>query len=430
MSKPYPSRRELRLQRERAERARLREAELQRWTDEVEQRDKPLKAIPTPESAPVEDATTTDAPTPAPATENGNQPVQDADDDAAPAVSTSAASRRRRADSQVTSTGMLPIISKPVEQPKPQSRREMRELETRRAAQRQAELKRLQRQQAESEGSSRRRANAPQTTPPPAPAVPELAVDTSPAQQADSPSDEDVFDVEITGMHLSATEITDTGGLDTIEIRRAELRAETERLTQEIIELGASNPNVIDSKLLRRQKELAEKSQELQHLETAAIELVESENEDAVESPDTTADATAEESQESDTTRQATPEQDAETPNAESSEDVKPNRGRRRRQSTQGTFVTGPFEVAEDDDTTASTPARETKKPPLAEFIQAPTEPERDPRDPLEASSAHGLDTLDARDVEAPDRILRMSAVIMFAIGMIALIVAIILLAR
>src|SRR5699024_12669621 len=41
MSKPYPSRRELRLQRERAERARLREAQLKRWTDDIEQRDQP-----------------------------------------------------------------------------------------------------------------------------------------------------------------------------------------------------------------------------------------------------------------------------------------------------------------------------------------------------------------------------------------------------
>ncbi|HEY4557143.1 MAG TPA: hypothetical protein VIG82_03015, partial [Enteractinococcus sp.] len=38
MSNPYPSRRELRLQRERAERAKLREAENQRWSQEVEQR--------------------------------------------------------------------------------------------------------------------------------------------------------------------------------------------------------------------------------------------------------------------------------------------------------------------------------------------------------------------------------------------------------
>ncbi|MDN6498786.1 MAG: hypothetical protein L0K44_03380, partial [Yaniella sp.] len=76
----------------------------------------------------------------------------------------------------------------------------------------------------------------------------------------------------------SAVEITDMSGLDTLEIRRAELRDETERLTQEIIQLGQENPNVIDPLLLRRQKELAEKSQELQELETSGIEIVEGED--------------------------------------------------------------------------------------------------------------------------------------------------------
>ena len=38
MSKSYPSRRELRLQREREERAKLRDEEAQRWAIELEQR--------------------------------------------------------------------------------------------------------------------------------------------------------------------------------------------------------------------------------------------------------------------------------------------------------------------------------------------------------------------------------------------------------
>jgi hypothetical protein len=240
-------------------------------------------------------------------------------------------------------------------------------------------------------------------------------------------------------------------GLDTIEIRRAELRAETERLTQEIIELGESNPNVIDPKLLRRQKELAEKSQELQDLETAAIELVESE---AIEAPPEETDpAAADEVEQEPATDAQTAPDDVETaePKTESAapqttqqssadaaeqqaedQPVARSRRRSRRRTTQGPFVSGPFEITQDTTAPASEePAAEkTKKPPLADFIRAPVEPEpeRDPREPLEASAAHGLDTLDARDVEAPDRRLRMSAVVMFAIGLIALIIAIILL--
>lgn len=445
MSNPYPSRRELRLQRERAERARLREAELKRWTDEVEQRDQPplepLSPLPVPDQ--------TDG-----ADDGADQPSEPVPDQMPPEVeadqtaSEPLPSRRyRRAVSPVTSTGMLPIISKPSEQskePKPRSRREARQQASRRAAQRRAEIARLEREQ-ERQGEElkpRRRATAPQTTPPPAPAT------VDPVENLD----DELADVEITSTHeLSATEITDMGGLDTIEIRRAELRAETERLTQEIIELGESNPNVIDPKLLRRQKELAEKSQELQDLETAAIELVESE---AIEAPPEETDpAAADEVEQEPATDALTAPDDVETaePKTESAapqttqqssadaaeqqaedQPVVRSRRRSRRRTTQGPFVSGPFEITEDTAAPAAEePAAEkTKKPPLAEFVRAPVEPEpeRDPREPLEASAAHGLDTLDARDVEAPDRRLRMSAVVMFAIGLIALIIAIILL--
>src|SRR5699024_5871376 len=88
------------------------------------------------------------------------------------------------------------------------------------------------------------------------------------AQEADH--EEDIVVSTSEQYDESSMEITDMSGLDTMEIRRAELRAETEKLTQEIIALGQENPNVIDPLLLRRQKELAEKSQELQDLETAA----------------------------------------------------------------------------------------------------------------------------------------------------------------
>ena len=471
MSNPYPSRRELRLQRERAERAKLREAENQRWSQEVEQRNlQPAEPIVEPVE---EDNASDQDDAHASGRRASVRPVDTPPDVETPDAELPAESRRRRrADSEVTSTGMIPIISKPRdESPKPRSRREARQLEARRAAERRAELERLQREQGEvAEPKTVRRASAPQTSPAPA-ASPEPVTETTAPQPEESTPQEaaveeagvdEEFDVEITATHdFSATEITDMSGLDTIEIRRAELRAETERLTQEIIELGERNPNVIDPKLLRRQKELAEKSQELQELETAAIELggePEPQDKPAVsaepapeEEPVSFGRATQDEpaaddesdgSESAEPTTKAMPTQPADsatapdqTDDATLAREQSENKGlrRRRRRSSEGPFITGPFEV--DDEETSETettkPVSETK-PPLAEFIRAPVapEPERDPREPLEASSAHGLDTLDAKDVEAPERRLRISAAVMFAIGVIALLVAIILLTR
>jgi len=471
MSNPYPSRRELRLQRERAQRAKLREAENQRWTQEVEQRN-PQPVELTPE--PVEEDTSSDQDDAfAPGRRASARPVDTPPDvETLDAEMSAESRRRRRADSEVTSTGMIPIISKPRdESPKPRSRREARLLEARRAAERRAELERLQREQGEvAEPKTVRRASAPQTSPAPA-ASPEPVTETTAPQPEESTPQEaaveeagvdEEFDVEITATHdFSATEITDMSGLDTIEIRRAELRAETERLTQEIIELGERNPNVIDPKLLRRQKELAEKSQELQELETAAIELggepepqdkpvvsaePASEEEPVSSGPATQDEPAAEDesdgSESAEPTTQAMPTQPADSATApDQTDDATPareqseNKGlrRRRRRSSEGPFITGPFEVEDEEasETETTKPVSETK-PPLADFIRAPVapEPERDPREPLEASSAHGLDTLDAKDVEAPERRLRISAAVMFAIGVIALLVAIILLTR
>src|SRR5690625_988294 len=147
MSKPYPSRRELRLQREREERAKLRDAEVQRWAAERDTRQtSSIEADDvTPDNPQASELDDTGSfgrraaahPVDAPAD------VEEAAMDAPPGTR-----RRRRADSEITSTGMLPIISKP--QPKktadrPLSRREMREVEERRAAERRAEIARLQR---------------------------------------------------------------------------------------------------------------------------------------------------------------------------------------------------------------------------------------------------------------------------------------------
>lgn len=448
MSNAYPSRRELRLQREREARAKLRDAEVQRWTNEVEQRHQQPDETPEPILLPIDDELTADSQDAdqddvlAPGRRASTRPVDDASEtEDAETQAFAGSRRRRRADSEVTSTGMLPIISEPRDErkaPKPTSRREARQLEARRAAQRRADIERLQREQGElEEGKPLRRATAPQTTPPPVPVEEAVTESETPQPEliAEEPGAQDVLEVEITASHeVSATEITDMSGLDTIEIRRAELRAETERLTREIIQLGESNPNVIDPQLLRRQKELAEKSQELQSLETAAIEIVEAENQDtSAEDTAATTLSPAQASENADNANESTPAQDENTAPVAKPMQTRRSSGRRRRRTTDGPFVTGPFEVTDEDDSASeSTTSANQTKPPLAEFIRAPLapEPERDPRQPVDASSAHGLDTLDAKDVEAPERRLITSAAIMFAIGVIALIVAIILFTR
>lgn len=426
MSNPYPSRRELRLQREREQRTILRDEEAQRWANEVEHR----------QLRPAElETTTQDADEPTAAETTATLAVADDNPDETPVQ---AEQRQiRRADSAVTSTGMLPIISKPRVQraAKPRSRREARQQEARNAAARRAELERLEREQGQpAEEKVVRRATSPQLTPPPVP-VDDAVVATAdePTEITVVPAESEQPSIEIVGSHEpTAAEITDMSGLDTIEIRRAELRAETERLTQEIIELGESNPNVIDPQLLRRQKELAVKSRELQELETAAIEIVESTRDD---------DATTSQHEvaldvqtEADTTfvddapESASAAADVATSPA-APEQSSGRRGRRR--STTGPFVSGPFTVDEDP-AEESSPTKAGKKPPLSDFLRPLTDdkPKTEPRQPIDATSAHGLDTLDAKDVEAPERRIMTSAVVMFAIGIIALIIAIILFTR
>ena len=456
MSKSYPSRRELRLQREREERAKLRDAEVQRWAAERDTRQtSSIEADNvTPDNPQASELDDTGSfgrraaahPVDAPAD------VEEAAMDAPPGTR-----RRRRADSEITSTGMLPIISKP--QPKktadrPLSRREMREVEERRAAERRAEIARLQREQARTaEVKPARRATAPQTspiaiTPIISPVAQKPAPTRPPATQPES-------DVEVTLGDVfaeSATEITDMSGLDTIEIRRAELRAETERLTQEILEMGQSNPNVIDPVMLRRQKELAEKSKELQDLETAAIALVEEAGHDHTPTAQEPSKANATEPSKSaqlfitspagqSTGTAAKPPIAEELGSASSSKKVtsskeparperdttKPTR-RRHRRAQSGPMITGPFDVDEQTqhaDKPAPVPSAE-----LFEELHRPTKSSSSSGEPVDASEAHGLDSLDAKDFEAPERRMVMSSAIVFAIGIIALITAIILLIR
>src|SRR5699024_3319723 len=146
--------------------------------------------------------------------------------------------------------------------PKPRSRREARQQAAQKAAERRADIEALEAQQAtqsEAEPNVARPATELKAAPPPISAETTPVESQANAQEADN--EEDIVVSTSEQYDESSMEITDMSGLDTMEIRRAELRAETEKLTQEIIALGQENPNVIDPLLLRRQKELAEKSQ-------------------------------------------------------------------------------------------------------------------------------------------------------------------------
>lgn len=455
MSNPYPSRRELRLQREREERAKLRDAEAQRWAEEVEDREQRAagaerqanetlaKAEPVPASeateVPLEPAQPDQwqdanfagrraAATPVDAPSDVDAP--DDEEEVAPR-------RRRRADSQVTSTGMLPLITKRRDEsehgPKPQSRREARAYARRVSSERQDDNEALKAQQEEQQQAAParpgRRATAPQASPPPLPAVEE-----EPAALEEPQNDEATFEASEDTVVLStwerygesAVEITDMSGLDTLEIRRAELRDETERLTQEIIQLGQENPHVIDPLLLRRQKELAEKSQELQELETSGIEIVEGED---------SQDNGVQDAPEVDSTPEApvddvVPQEDSNSDPTADEAETKPSR--RARRASSGPMITGPFEVSSNDESEAPK-AEDTKPDFAAHFEQQPdTEalPVTGPEQPLEASSAHGLDTLDPKESEAPERLILTISIAVFAVGIIALIIALILLTR
>ncbi|NWN89307.1 MAG: hypothetical protein HLX51_12345 [Micrococcaceae bacterium] len=462
MSNSYPSRRDLRLQREREERSKLRDEEAQRWAEEVEQREQRAaeaereatetvaKVTPVPASrvtGTTSDTTPVDETSSVPeemgtqddaelANAQGRRAAASPVDAPADVDEPSAdvpAPRRRRADSQVTSTGMLPIITKRSEEEnesKPLSRREAREQAARADAERRAEIAALEQQQANLEESAEpkvvRRATSPQAPPPPIPAVTETPVG----------SEEDDIVVSTSEQYgASAVEITDMSGLDTIEIRREALRAETEELTQEIVRLGQENPNVIDPLLLRRQKELAEKSQELQELETAAVSVVES-SDDEPELDDAPRDAVADADvtqgvpEHSDVSDDESddPDEDTATHDATDSELL-----RRAKRAGSRPMITGPFEVAEEDEA-VETVFEPESKPDFSTHFEPATEtdnlPTTGPDQPLDASSAHGLDTLDPKESEAPERRILTISAIVFAIGIIALIVAIILFTR
>src|SRR5699024_11727755 len=114
--------------------------------------------------------------------------------------------------------------------------------------------------QSEAEPKVVRRATAPQAPPPPIPAETAPVESQEDAQEADH--EEDIVVSTSEKYDESSMEITDMSGLDNMEIGRAELRAETEKMTQEIIAIGQENQKDNDPILMRRQKEMAKQSTE------------------------------------------------------------------------------------------------------------------------------------------------------------------------
>src|SRR5699024_8473604 len=139
-----------------------------------------------------------------------------------------------RADSEVTSTGMLPLITKRRDEQehdtKPRSRREAR-AHARRAAEPQEDnfetAKAPEEEQTQPVPAKPvRRATSPQAPPPPVPAIGQKSEVVQDDEAAAESAEDTVVLSTWERYGESAVEITDMSGLDTLEIRRAELRDE------------------------------------------------------------------------------------------------------------------------------------------------------------------------------------------------------------
>ncbi|MDN6457992.1 MAG: hypothetical protein L0K38_13270, partial [Yaniella sp.] len=124
------------------------------------------------------------------------------------------------------------------------------------------------------------------------------------------------------------------------------------------------------------------------------------------------------------------PEEESNSDDTADEAETQPSR--RARRASSGPMITGPFEVSSNDESEESK-TEDTKPDFAAHFEQQPDTaalPVTGPEQPLEASSAHGLDTLDPKESEAPERLILTISVAVFAVGIIALIIALILLTR
>ncbi|WBL18404.1 hypothetical protein [Citricoccus sp. NR2] len=184
--------------------------------------------------------------------------------------------------------------------------------------------------------------------------------------------------------------ISDTGMLNSIDAEREAIAREAAALNQKIQEHGASNPHDIDPELLREQQALAERAR-------ALAERNESENFDDADFAPAGDQAPSEPAPES------VPAPVEEAPAEEPAPEPELTSSAPRRRS--------------DVEQTRSTSA-------TAERSEAPS------NEPIGAQTAHGLDPLDTREWTSRERTYMMVSAIVFAIGIITLIIGVILMSR
>lgn len=212
------------------------------------------------------------------------------------------------------------------------------------------------------------------------------AVETSPVWDESGMTSTQSFKV--------AMGISDTGMLNSIDAEREAIAREAAALNQKIQEHGASNPHHIDPELLREQQALAERAR-------ALAERNESENFDDADFAPAGDQAPLEPAPEP--APESVPAPVEEAPAEEPAPEPEPAPSTSRRRS--------------DVEQTRSTSA-------TAERSGAPS------NEPIGAQTAHGLDPLDTREWTSRERTYMMVSAIVFAIGIITLIIGVILMSR
>ncbi|MGO1184131.1 MAG: hypothetical protein ACTHZ5_11880 [Micrococcaceae bacterium] len=197
--------------------------------------------------------------------------------------------------------------------------------------------------------------------------------------------------------------ISDTGMLNSIDAEREAIAREAAALNQKIQEHGVSNPHHIDPELLREQQALAERARALaerHQTEEFTDENVAPAGDEAAPEPVDTAGAQPDAATASPTAlAEQAPEH--ETPDEPTPESVESASAPRRRS---------------DVDQTRSVTASERPEPPRNE--------------PIGAQAAHGLDPLDTREWTSRERTYMTVSAIVFAVGIITLIIGLILMLR
>lgn len=206
--------------------------------------------------------------------------------------------------------------------------------------------------------------------------------------------------------------ISDTGMLNSIDAEREAIAREAAALNQKIQEHGASNPHHIDPELLREQQALAERARAL----AERHQTEEFTDEDVAPAGDATTAEPAAEPDPVDTTvaePAAEPESQSTNadpvPEAEAGEEASPERLER----------------------TESSSARRRRSDVDQTSSATPTDRPAAPRnEPIGAQAAHGLDPLDTREWTSRERTYMTISAIVFAVGIITLIIGLILMLR